>query len=187
LRYTLEIARPIYSGRLDAALGAIKQVQTLLGEVHDCDVWQEQLDRFAKEECDRIKSYYGHAGPFTRLNAGIEYLRQDRLRHHQQCFEQLVRLWGELDIQESWENLVGIVQSDGKRPETSEASDEAVNIVQSTEIAKKVDADRVDTVYDANSNRNQEASPALFPPSAHPSGKHAKHRHPTFHRAPVIS
>ncbi len=70
LRYTLEIVRPIYSDRLDAVLEAIKQVQTLLGEVHDCDVWQEQLDQFAKTQRNRIKSHYGHAGPFSRLNRG---------------------------------------------------------------------------------------------------------------------
>ncbi len=114
LRYTLEIIRPIYSGTLDATLEAIKQVQTLLGEVHDCDVWQQQLDLFGKKERDRIKSFHGHAATFARLNAGIEYLRQDRLRRRQQCFQDLVRLWGELEVREVWENLVGIVQSDAQ-------------------------------------------------------------------------
>jgi len=122
LRYTLEILRSIYSGALDATLEAIKQVQTLLGEVHDCDVWQEQLNRFGNEERNRIKSYYGHAGPFARLNAGIEYLRQDRLRRRQQCFQNLVRLWDELLVRKVWENLIGVVQSDVQPPKVSEPS-----------------------------------------------------------------
>ena len=39
LRYTLELARPIASP-ISAEIGdAVKKLQTLLGEVHDCDVW----------------------------------------------------------------------------------------------------------------------------------------------------
>ena len=47
LRYTLEISRAVHPGRLDAAVEAIKKVQTLLGDVHDCDVWLDHLDAFA--------------------------------------------------------------------------------------------------------------------------------------------
>ena len=50
LRYTLEIARPVYPGRLEEAVEAIKRVQSLLGDVHDCDVWAEHLDAFASTE-----------------------------------------------------------------------------------------------------------------------------------------
>ena len=39
LRYTMEICRPMYPGRLDEPVEAVKRVQTLLGEIHDCDVW----------------------------------------------------------------------------------------------------------------------------------------------------
>ena len=49
LRYTLEISRPVYPGRLDEAVEAIKRVQTLLGDIHDCDVWLDHLDAFAAE------------------------------------------------------------------------------------------------------------------------------------------
>lgn len=186
LRYTLEIVRPIYSGRLDATLEAIKQVQTLLGEVHDCDVWQEQLDRFAKDERRRIKSYYGHAAPFTRLNAGIEYLRQDRIRHRQQCFQNLVRLWGELDVQEAWDKMVSVVQSESEALKVSERSKEEEKPVDSSVVAKEDAADRADAENDGNGDRAQEDSPALSPSYAPTSGKHAKHRHRSRRRESVI-
>jgi len=186
LRYTLEIAGPIYSGRLDAILEAIKQIQTLLGEVHDCDVWQEQLDRFAKKERAQIKLHYGHEGPFARLNAGIEYLRQDRLRHRQQCFENLVRLWGELDVQAVWENLASIVQSDGEPPKASEPSREEENDRESFGIAKQADADQADAPHDVNDDTTLAGSPALSPPYAPTTGKHAKHHHRPPLRVPAV-
>ena len=70
LRYTLEIIRPIYSGTLDATLEVIKQVQTLLGEVHDCDVWQEQLDLFGKKERDRIEVIPWACGDICPIERG---------------------------------------------------------------------------------------------------------------------
>ena len=50
LRYTMEICRPMYPGRLDEPVEAVKRVQTLLGEIHDCDVsvaasWPLRLGR----------------------------------------------------------------------------------------------------------------------------------------------
>ena len=48
LRYTVELARPVYGQSLDEAVAAVKRVQTLLGEVHDCDVWVERVRRFRK-------------------------------------------------------------------------------------------------------------------------------------------
>jgi CHAD domain-containing protein len=186
LRYTMEIVRPIYSGRLDATLEAIKQVQTLLGEVHDCDVWQEQIDRFAKDERKCIKSNYGHAAPFTRLNAGIEHLRQDRIRHRQECFQNLVRLWGELDVQEVWDNMVSVVQSESEAFKDSERSQEEEKPLKSSVAAKVEGADRAEAKNDGNGDRVSEDSPALSSSNAPTSGKHAKHRHRSRRRESVI-
>lgn len=186
LRYTLEIAQPIYSGRLDPILESIKQVQTLLGEVHDCDVWQEQLDRFAKAERDRIKYHYGHAGPFARLNAGIEYLRQDRLRRRLQCFENLVRLWDDLNAREIWENLVSVVQSHGEPIEVSDRSTDEENGDESSETQKELLADREDPMNEANGDSVQQASSEVLPPCDLTSGKHAKQHHRPLRRAPMV-
>jgi len=170
LRYTLEIIRPIYSGTLDTTLEVIKQVQTLLGEVHDCDVWQQELDVFGKKERDRIESFHGHAAAFARLNAGIEYLRQDRLRRRRQCFQDLVRLWSELDIQEFWKNLLGIFQSDVQQPETSkttgppetlETTGKQDNPAKSSGDANQVAADQAEAANQSSGDNNPEYPPAL--------------------------
>jgi len=114
LRYTLEIARPVYAGQLEEAVGAIKKVQSLLGEVHDCDVWAEHLDAFASSEHGRITALFGHPGRFTRLQPGIDYLRQDRRRHRQEVFTQLVAYWAELGRRRFWDGLTSVVLAGGQ-------------------------------------------------------------------------
>lgn len=115
LRYTLEIFRPAYGERLDEAIEVVKRMQTLLGEVHDCDVWAEHLDCFALKQRKRIEKRFGHVGRFARLEPGIDYLRQDRRLHRQNIFGELVMFWGQLDQRRFWENVRGIV-SGWKQP-----------------------------------------------------------------------
>ena len=69
LRYTVELARPVYGQSLDEALAAVKRVQTLLGEVHDCDVWVDRVDVFAKAERLRTSEFFEGAGRFARPGA----------------------------------------------------------------------------------------------------------------------
>lgn len=113
LRYTLEIARPVHSGRLDEFVEAIKRVQSLLGDVHDCDVWGDHLEAFAAKERRRVASLFGHAGRLAHLQAGIDYLRENRHRHRQEVFTQLVEFWSELDRRRFWEQLMGVVLARG--------------------------------------------------------------------------
>jgi CHAD domain-containing protein len=116
LRYTVEIAKPVYVPELDAIITAVKKVQTLLGDIHDCDVWLEHLDAFAAAERRRVVGLFGHAGRFARLEAGINYLRQERHHRRQQVFQELVDYWRQLRGQGFWGNLVQLVQSADGRP-----------------------------------------------------------------------
>src|SRR5208282_3217608 len=50
LRYTLELARPVYSSQMAKTVDVVKRLQTLLGEVHDCDVWGAIFEEFANKE-----------------------------------------------------------------------------------------------------------------------------------------
>ncbi|MGW8255874.1 MAG: CHAD domain-containing protein [Thermoguttaceae bacterium] len=122
LRYTIEIVRPIYSDGMGTVLEAIKKLQTLLGEIHDCDVWQTQLDSFAGKERKRIISLYGNDGPFQRLKVGIEFLRENRSQRRRQCFAELMRFWAELEERALWDKLMSIVQADGDQNDASAPS-----------------------------------------------------------------
>jgi len=43
LRYSLELHSPHFEGRLDDAASEVKQMQGHLGDLHDCDVWIDEL------------------------------------------------------------------------------------------------------------------------------------------------
>jgi hypothetical protein len=83
----------------------MKKLQTLLGAIHDCDVWMDHLDAFARKQRRRMVAAFGHAGRFSRLDAGIQYLRQDRLSRRQKTFGELVDYWSELGRCRFWEEL----------------------------------------------------------------------------------
>ena len=120
LRYTLEICQPVYEGRLDKFTKAVKQLQTLLGDIHDCDVWVADLDTFLEEERQRTRAYFGHDRPFARLKAGLEYLQQERRACRRQLFEQLARYWREFDQEGLWEELVQTLKSPLEPPNRSQ-------------------------------------------------------------------
>ncbi len=105
LRYTMEICKPAYEGRLEEFLAVVKEIQGLLGEIHDCDVWVEQLDAFLEDERERIIACYGHEAPLARLEPGIAYFREDRKRQRAERFERLVVYWRQLDERTTWSRL----------------------------------------------------------------------------------
>ncbi len=125
LRYTLEIARAVHPGRLDAAVEAIKKVQTLLGDVHDCDVWLDHLDAFARAERKRIVAMFGHAGRFQRWLPGVEYLQGDLRCRRRQTFQHLVEYWAELAERRLWDELQAVVRIGGREGEATGEPDGA--------------------------------------------------------------
>lgn len=105
LRYTIEVFKPAYEGHLDGCLAIVKQLQTLLGDLHDCDVWIEQLPAMLDDERRRIVRRYGHAGPLERLEPGIRRLQAERQRQREELFEQLRKFWQEQTRQGTWESI----------------------------------------------------------------------------------
>ena len=136
-RYTLEICKPAYAGRLDDYLATVKRIQTLLGDIHDCDVWVEHLAATLGEEGRRLAECYGHNGHLGRLAAGIEYLRGERRTTRGRLFEELAGYWQELRQEAYWESLRELVgccalrgsippsDNDGEEEEGNEADEES--------------------------------------------------------------
>jgi CHAD domain-containing protein len=123
-RYTLEICKPAYAGRMDDPLATVKRIQTLLGDIHDCDVWIEHLAATLGEEGKRLSEYYGHNGQLNRLAAGIEHLRAERRATRVHLFEELLGYWQELKQEAYWDSLrelVGCCALRGNVPPSEEA------------------------------------------------------------------
>ncbi len=106
LRYGTEICRRAYGERLDPFIAAIKELQEVLGNVHDCDVWREDLTVFLEQERERTAVYYGHARPFNRLRPGLEYLLQEREMGRELLFRELCDEWARLNRDGLWEKLI---------------------------------------------------------------------------------
>lgn len=115
LRYTMEACRPLYGPPFADILEAIKQLQTLLGELHDCDVWVQSLEDYLAEEQRRIEACYGHSGPLARWKVGIEALRENRQSQRQQVFQRLVNCWRASSAQGLWERLRELVRAEPSR------------------------------------------------------------------------
>jgi CHAD domain-containing protein len=105
LRYTMEIVKPLYGPPIEPVIEAARAAQTLLGDLHDCDVWEQRLEEFVARERKRIRKHFGHDGPLARLEVGIEYLRQDRRARRQEAFQELVALWDHWTQQDLWDKL----------------------------------------------------------------------------------
>ena len=106
LRYTMEIFAPLYQDELKQQLKTVRNVQTMLGDIHDCDVWVEYLPQFLDEEKVRTMEYYGHTRPLSRLKPGLLYLQQERQDHRMELYREFVKLWQQLQTQNVWDNLL---------------------------------------------------------------------------------
>ncbi|MFZ5829303.1 MAG: CHAD domain-containing protein [Planctomycetota bacterium] len=110
LRYTLEISDPVFENRLADAITSMKRLQSLLGDIHDCDVWLKNLDEFLRHQRETIFHVYESEAPYQRLKVGVEYLAASHRARRDELFRELVQVWGELDERRFWERLRALLE-----------------------------------------------------------------------------
>ena len=88
LRYVLEIVGPCLGPEADAARDAAKRLQSVLGEIHDCDVMLPRA-------------------------WGIESLRERLRTRREQLFEEFSELWRE--TAPAWAALERTLEADGPK------------------------------------------------------------------------
>ncbi|MBN2296071.1 MAG: CHAD domain-containing protein [Pirellulales bacterium] len=115
LRYTMEIAAPVYHGRLDESIQTIKRLQIVLGDIHDCDIWYDKLGAFKRYQREQVIEAYGQKPAFDDLNKGFNYLRRQCKSRRKKRFRDLVKLWKTLKRQGKWDDLLKTLDKKPRR------------------------------------------------------------------------
>jgi hypothetical protein len=105
LRYTLEVFDPIYEKGLRKPLKVVKEIQELLGEVHDCDVWIEFVPVFIEEEHERTLEYCGEAAPAQAFWPGLHMLEENRREQRMRSYYIFHHFWELTKEKNIWERL----------------------------------------------------------------------------------
>ncbi len=105
LRYTLEICDMAFEGELKETIKAAKKVQTSLGDIHDCDVWDKYIEQFIPEEKQRMVEYLGHSRTFALIQKGLDYLRGECGRRREILFDEFVKDWNRMGKEGLWDQL----------------------------------------------------------------------------------
>lgn len=106
LRYSLEVFEPMYGPSLTPVLRCAKALQTLLGDLHDCDVWAKFLSGVLSGE---LNSAAEDAKTIQWLTDGIEEFRKDRVRRRKTLHRQCRRYWRQCRKKRIWPKLREII------------------------------------------------------------------------------
>lgn len=124
LRYTLELCDMALDGRLKKLVKHLKKLQTLLGDLHDCDVWDEQIEAFIAEETERAIAFYGHPRPMRRLVTGLRYLQTQQRQRREALLEQTAAHVEILEAEDFWNRIGEAVKENAEILNTTDDSDD---------------------------------------------------------------
>ncbi|MDR3353401.1 MAG: CHAD domain-containing protein [Synergistaceae bacterium] len=108
LRYAMEIFRGVYADiedRLDGYMALVKELQGLLGDLHDADVWVERAPELSAAEMKRTEIYFGTSKPFGSLAPGYDAIEKDRSAFRDEQFERTFNFWNETTRSGQWRAL----------------------------------------------------------------------------------
>lgn len=109
LRYTLEICDVAFDGKLKDIITAVKKTQTYLGDIHDCDVWEDYLEQFIIEEKQRMIEYFGHSRSFLSIQKGLDYLKSECVKRRNALFGEFVEYWNGINEEGLWDKMLSII------------------------------------------------------------------------------
>ncbi len=111
LRYSLETFETLYMGQLKTTINAMRELQDLLGLIHDMDVWAEFIPTFIEEERTRIRTYFGHERPLRRLLPGLEAFQASRLALRDETYKKFLTYWDQVEAEGVWDKLQRLMQT----------------------------------------------------------------------------
>ena len=105
LRYTLEIYGSAYRNGLKKHLIRVKRVQEILGDLHDCDVWIDEVTLLLMKERTLLRTYKGEKRPDPATLASMKVFLADKERERRILYRQFTRYWAMLNRTGIWQDL----------------------------------------------------------------------------------
>ncbi|MEI8330320.1 MAG: CHAD domain-containing protein [Methanomicrobiales archaeon] len=105
LRYTLETYAPVYRLNLKKPIAHVKEVQEILGDLHDCDVWIDEVIRLLLRERSLLRSDNEEKRPDTRTLSSLKIFLAEKEREREQIYRHFVRYWATLKRTGLWDSL----------------------------------------------------------------------------------
>jgi len=116
LRYSLEMLRPLLGSPVQPALQTLEEFQTLMGQLHDCQVWLMELEGFQdRKQLRQIRKKWenaelGSTWTTEAIRAAVCWLQEDRRLAQAKLLGEAGWFWQERLQEEVMDRLPRLVQ-----------------------------------------------------------------------------
>jgi CHAD domain-containing protein len=105
LRYTMEVYGQVYRRGLKKILTRVKKVQEILGDLHDCDVWIDQVTLLLLQERALLRSFGTTKHPDAATISSLILFLQERKKDRTILHRTFMRYWETLGRLRTWDEL----------------------------------------------------------------------------------
>jgi CHAD domain-containing protein len=111
LRYAMEVYRMLYvdTESLDGYISVVKKLQSILGELHDADLWITRIPELMEREKKLTTRYFGTPRNFGRLAAGYNAVIRDRTAFRASQYELASEFWSSTVKDNAWGGLRSLI------------------------------------------------------------------------------
>ena len=121
LRYAMELLAPCWGGTLTTYAHEVSELQSSLGELHDCDVWIDDLGaRLDRKSARVVDAWTGAAGKREQTRRASVWLLNHFAKERSKHFREALARWEEWETTGFFAQLDSILRQAG---ETTTASD----------------------------------------------------------------
>lgn len=105
LRYTMEVYGPVYKRGLKRSHAQVRNLQEILGDLHDCDVWIDHVALLILKERGRMRGGHTDKHPDTATLASLRLFLAARERERAFLHRRFMRYWQSLINNKAWDVL----------------------------------------------------------------------------------
>lgn len=111
LRYSMETFAPVFPNELSSQLKLMKQIQDLVGETHDADVWLMELPKFLEEERALTMEFLGEDSAMNQFIPGINAFMQAESEDRVIKYTEFIALWEKTKTEEIWQQFFNLLEA----------------------------------------------------------------------------